>query len=268
MSTLTFRSVRPSAISSAPRMTSLVGGRVEVRSLSKSFGSRLVLQDLNLEVSAGESVAIVGRSGCGKSTFLRLLAGLETPDTGGIWINDAGVRPADSRLRVMFQESRLLPWKRVIDNVGAGLPPAARARADATLADVGLADRRGDWPGALSGGQQQRVALARALAARPELLLLDEPLGALDALTRLEMQSLIERLWREAGFTLLLVTHDVDEAIALADRVIVMADGNWSLTAEVNLPRPRNRADPTFVRHRESILRAIFAGKVDARAIA
>ena len=235
------------------------GAAVEARALSKRFGSRAVLQDVHLEIARGKSVAIVGRSGCGKSTLLRLLAGLELPDTGGAWIDGTAVRAAAPRLRVMFQEARLLPWKRVLDNVQAGLPRNQRELAAETLEHVGLAGRQRDWPTTLSGGQQQRVALARALAARPDVLLLDEPLGALDALTRLEMQILLERLWLEAGFTLVLVTHDVEEAVLLADEVYVMADGNWATRVTVNLPRPRDRAHPTFIRYREEVRRAILA---------
>src|SRR5690606_25619477 len=144
------------------------------------------------------------------------------------------------------QDARLLPWKRVIDNVGLGLSGDWRPRADQALAEVGLAERADEWPAALSGGQKQRVALARALIHQPRLLLLDEPLGALDALTRIEMQHLIERLWLQHGFTVLLVTHDVSEAVAVADRVILIEDGAIGLDLAVDLPRPRNRGSATL----------------------
>lgn len=195
----------------------------------KSYGPRLVIDDIDLALAPGEFVAIVGRSGCGKSTLLRAIAGLESLDGGTI--------VGTSQLRMMFQEARLLPWKTVAENVRLGLT------GDVTdaLAAVGLADRAGDWPAALSGGQKQRVALARALAHQPPLLLLDEPLGALDALTRIEMQRLIESLWLARGFTAVLVTHDVQEAISLADRVLVIENGRIAVDVRVDLPRPRQR---------------------------
>ena len=195
----------------------------------KSYGQRLVIDDIDLALAPGEFVAIVGRSGCGKSTLLRAIAGLESLDGGSI--------VGTSQLRMMFQEARLLPWKTVADNVRLGLT------GDVTeaLAAVGLADRAGDWPAALSGGQKQRVALARALAHQPPLLLLDEPLGALDALTRIEMQRLIDSLWLARGFTAVLVTHDVQEAISLADRVLVIEHGRIAVDVRVDLPRPRQR---------------------------
>jgi sulfonate transport system ATP-binding protein len=248
----------------APRVRSVqwndgpAGASLNARELSKAFGERRVLEGLSLQVRAGESVAIVGRSGCGKSNLLRLLAGLDCVDRGEIFFNDGLVRGTHERCRVMFQESRLLPWKRVLGNVALGLPREHQDRAREALAAVGLSGRERDWPAVLSGGQQQRVALARALASHPDLLLLDEPLGALDALTRLEMQALIERLWREVGFTMIVVTHDVEEAIALADRVLVMDQGRWALDVRIHLPRARDRADPEFARHRKEILSAIL----------
>ncbi|MCY4753283.1 ATP-binding cassette domain-containing protein [Pelomonas aquatica] len=228
------------------------GLALKLRGVAKSFGARHVLKDLDLAIAPGEFVALVGRSGCGKSTLLRLIAGLDTPTAGLV---EAGT--ADER-RLMFQDARLLPWKRVVDNVALGLAgPEASARAMEALGQVGLAGRGGDWPSTLSGGQRQRVALARALVHRPRLLLLDEPLGALDALTRLEMHRLIEQLWRRHGFTALLVTHDVAEAVALADRVLLVDRGGIALDAAVSLPRPRSRAAPGFAELEDRVLRHI-----------
>lgn len=210
-----------------------------LRGVARRFGEREVLKDIDLLVPAGQFVAIVGRSGCGKSTLLRLLAGLDQPSRGELLAGSAALAEAREDTRLMFQDSRLLPWKRVIDNVGLGLRGDWRAKARQALRAVGLAERANEWPAALSGGQKQRVALARALIHEPRLLLLDEPLGALDALTRIEMQHLIEGLWREHGFTVLLVTHDVSEAVAVADRVILIEDGEIGLDLPVELPRPR-----------------------------
>jgi sulfonate transport system ATP-binding protein len=214
------------------------GVSLELDQVSKSFGTRQVLNDVQLELKAGEFVAIVGRSGCGKSTLLRAIAGLETADRGSIAVGKGSIAAS---IRIMFQEARLLPWKSVLENVAIGLPHSLNAAA-ATLATVGLAERANDWPSELSGGQRQRVALARALLHEPQLLLLDEPLGALDALTRIEMQQLIESLWLARGFTAVLVTHDVQEALALADRVVLIEDGRITLDLQVDLPRPRASA--------------------------
>jgi len=215
------------------------GVQLQLRGLGKSFGTRQVLRDTQLTVAPGEFIAVVGRSGCGKSTLLRLVAGLDQPTAGRLEIDGMAAAGLREDTRIMFQEARLLPWQRVRANVLLGLPKAQAARADAVLAQVGLADRGGDWPARLSGGQRQRVALARALVHQPRLLLLDEPLGALDALTRIEMHRLIESLWQRHRFTALLVTHDVQEAVALADRVILIEDGRIALDERVDLPRPR-----------------------------
>ena len=215
--------------------------------LGKRFGERTVLHDIDLDVRPGEFVAIVGRSGCGKSTLLRLLAGLETASAGHIRLGTDSSPAGRDDVRIMFQEARLLPWRTVLQNVQLGLDSRdASARARDALAQVGLADRANDWPAVLSGGQRQRVALARALVHRPRLLLLDEPLGALDALTRIEMQRLIESVWRELRFTAVLVTHDVAEAVALADRVLLVEGGRITLDAPVALARPRAHATPAF----------------------
>jgi sulfonate transport system ATP-binding protein len=215
------------------------GVRLELRGVGKRFGTREVLQGADLAVEPGEFVALVGRSGCGKSTLLRLVAGLDTPTSGSLRIDAEEVFGLAEDTRIMFQDARLLPWRQVSDNVTLGLPSSLRARAGEVLAQVGLGDRGGDWPARLSGGQRQRVALARALVHNPRLLLLDEPLGALDALTRVEMHRLIEGLWLRNGFTALLVTHDVQEAVALADRVVLIESGRIVLDERIALPRPR-----------------------------
>jgi sulfonate transport system ATP-binding protein len=218
-----------------PSFTASANGiRVELQGLSKHYGPREVLRDNHLVIEPGEFVAIVGRSGCGKSTLLRLVAGLESPSGGELCLNDQAVSGLHKDTRIMFQDARLLPWRRVIDNVALGLPASRLADAQAVLSQVGLGDRATDWPARLSGGQRQRVSLARALVHQPHLLLLDEPLGALDALTRIEMHSLIEGLWRQHGFTALLVTHDVHEAVTLADRVILIENGSIALGRVIN----------------------------------
>lgn len=227
-----------------------------IERIERSFGERQVLKGIDLHIPAGQFVAVVGRSGCGKSTLLRLLAGLDQPSRG------AGLGPLEAvrdDIRLMFQDARLLPWKRVIDNVGLGLSGNWRQQAEEALAAVGLGERAHDWPAALSGGQKQRVALARALIHRPHLLLLDEPLGALDALTRIEMQQLIERLWQRHGFTVLLVTHDVSEAVAVADRVILIEDGRIGLDLPIDLPRPRHRGDARLAALEAQVLDRVLA---------
>jgi sulfonate transport system ATP-binding protein len=240
--------------SPAPR-----GLRVEVRGASKAYGERRVLEDIDLAIAPGEFVAIVGRSGCGKSTLLRLLAGLEQPQSGGVALDGEPLSGRREDVRIMFQEPRLLPWKRVVDNVALGLPASdAGRRAIDALAQAGLADRAGDWPAVLSGGQRQRVALARALVHRPRLLLLDEPLGALDALTRIEMQSLIERLWKAHRFSAVLVTHDVAEAVALADRVLLIEEHRVALDERIALPRPRSHGDASFAAIEDRILQRVL----------
>jgi sulfonate transport system ATP-binding protein len=224
------------------------GAAVALRSVTKSFGEHRVLHGIDLDVDAGAFVAIVGRSGCGKSTLLRLLAGLDRPSNGSIAV-DRQTQGWQDVVRLMFQEPRLLPWQRVTNNVEVGLTHARdrrdrRRQAEEALAQVGLHGRGRNWPAVLSGGQKQRVALARALVSHPRLLLLDEPLGALDALTRIEMQGLVETVWQDKGFTSVVVTHDVSEAVALADRILLLEDGRVALDVAVDLPRPRRRGDP------------------------
>jgi sulfonate transport system ATP-binding protein len=231
-----------------------------IRGLRKSFGSNEVLRGIDLHIPAGQFVAIVGRSGCGKSTLLRLIAGLEKVDAGSISFGEE-TRPED--VRVMFQEPRLLPWARVLSNVEVGLgrdrsSPDAQSRAARALAEVGLDEKRGDWPAVLSGGQKQRVALARALVSHPRILAFDEPLGALDALTRISMQRMLERVWRDQAFTAILVTHDVAEAVALADRVLVIEEGRIAHDIHVDIARPRRRGSADLAALEGAILRDLL----------
>jgi sulfonate transport system ATP-binding protein len=231
-----------------------------IHGLRKSFGDNQVLRGIDLHIPAGQFVAIVGRSGCGKSTLLRLIAGLDTIDAGTISFGEQ-TRPQD--VRVMFQEPRLLPWARVLSNVEVGLgrdraSSDVQDRAKKALAEVGLEDKRGQWPAVLSGGQKQRVALARALVSDPRVLAFDEPLGALDALTRISMQRLLERVWRDQGFTAILVTHDVAEAVALADRVLVIEDGRIAHDVDVDIPRPRRRGSADLAALEGAILRDLL----------
>jgi sulfonate transport system ATP-binding protein len=227
---------------------SSAGAAVTLCGVTKAFGAHHVLQGIDLDIALGEFVAIVGRSGCGKSTLLRLIAGLDAPSSGTITVDGQSTGWRDD-VRLMFQEPRLLPWQRVVANVEVGLTHSRdrhdrRRHAEDTLVQVGLAGRAHEWPTVLSGGQKQRVALARALVSHPRLLALDEPLGALDALTRIEMQDLIETVWQDKGFTAIVVTHDVSEAVALADRILLLEDGLVAMDVAVDLPRPRRRGDP------------------------
>ena len=199
------------------------------------------MRGLDLTIEAGEFVVVVGRSGGGKSTLLRLIAGLERPSAGAIAIDGQPVAGPLRVARMMFQDARLLPWQRVIGNVGIARGPDWRRRALEALDAVGLADRAEDWPRILSGGQRQRVALARALVSRPNVLLLDEPFGALDALTRIEMHHLLASLWRDHGFTAVLITHDVAEAVALGDRVLTLRDG--AIALDLPIPHKKQRRE-------------------------
>jgi sulfonate transport system ATP-binding protein len=220
---------------------------VAVRGLSKSFGAHRVLDNLDLEIAPGEFVALIGRSGSGKSTLLRALAGLD-PDV-------AGQAEVTGTVAIAFQEPRLVPWKRVRANVTLGLrTPDASTVAIAALREVGLADKARAWPLTLSGGEAQRASLARALVREPRLLLLDEPFSALDALTRITTHRLVLRLWEHHQPAVLLVTHDVDEAIELADRVVVLTDGRISHSAEIRAPRPRDRASSSLTTLRTRLL--------------
>ncbi|MFE2754257.1 ABC transporter ATP-binding protein [Actinosynnema sp. NPDC059335] len=232
-----------------------MAGAVSIRGLVKDFGPRRVLAGLDLDVAEGEFVALLGRSGCGKSTLLRILAGLDAEVEGSVTV--------PGRVSVAFQQPRLLPWRRVWRNVSLGLRGVdGRAVAERALAEVRLADHADAWPLTLSGGEAQRVSLARALVREPDLLLLDEPFGALDALTRLAMHHLVEQLWREHRPAVLFVTHDVDEALLLADRVVVLDEGRIVAEHHVDLPRPRRRA--SFADLRVEVLSNLGVDDVEA----
>ena len=231
---------------------------IKLTNVDKSFGRLRVLNRFDLDVPAGQFIAIVGRSGGGKSTLLRLISGLDRPSAGRVTIGGEAVQGLNPDVRLLFQEARLVPWQRVVQNVGIARGPNWQEDALATLADVGLEGRGADWPSVLSGGQRQRVALARALVSRPKVLLLDEPFGALDALTRLEMHKLVEGIWSKRRFTTVLITHDVAEAVALADRVIVLREGAIALDIPIRLQRPRRElADAQAVDLQRQILEAV-----------
>ncbi|MCZ1182550.1 ATP-binding cassette domain-containing protein [Alkalihalobacillus clausii] len=222
------------------KQTTKRGVEIRIAQLQKTFGDQNVIKDITLKIEAGQFVAIVGKSGSGKSTLLRLVAGLEQPSSGALLFNGATLKKSQASITMMYQDSRLLPWKKVIDNVGLGLKGNWQQKGESVLHAVGLSAFSNEWPSTLSGGQQQRVALARALIREPDLLMLDEPLSALDALTRSEMQDLIETIWQENQFTALLVTHDVREAVKLADRIILIEEGVIALDVENPLSRPRD----------------------------
>jgi sulfonate transport system ATP-binding protein len=223
------------------------GLAVRVRGLTRRFGARPVVDGLDLDIRRGEFVALLGASGCGKSTLLRILADLDHEIEGDVEVS--------RRRAVAFQAPRLFPWKRVWRNIVVGLPGRRdRARAEAALEEVGLGHRGEAWPKELSGGEAQRAALARALVREPDLLLLDEPFGALDALTRLKAQALVAELWRRHRQAVLFVTHDVEEALLLADRAVVMKDGVLAHEVAVPLERPRSLSDPGFVALRRQLL--------------
>jgi sulfonate transport system ATP-binding protein len=236
------------------------GVAVRISHVAKRFGSHSVLTDVNFDIRPGEFVAIVGHSGCGKSTLLRLISGLDFPSGGSILVDGQPVTRQLAEGRIMFQDARLLPWRSVIENVGIGRRGEWKAAAMEALDQVGLADRARDWPAVLSGGQRQRVALARALVSRPKLLLLDEPLGALDALTRLDMQGLVEQVWSQEGFTAVLVTHDVGEAVALADVVVVLERGVVPLVQRIEQRRPRVRGDARLGEIEGEVLARLLEG--------
>ncbi|MFD5783889.1 ABC transporter ATP-binding protein [Streptomyces sp. NPDC126933] len=230
----------------APQASSS-GPAVRVEGLTRSFDGRPVIDQLDLTLRPGEFTALLGRSGCGKSTLLRVLAGLDRDIEGTVLV--------PKRRAVAFQAPRLMPWKRVWRNVLLGLDgKPERAVAESALAEVGLSHRSGAWPKTLSGGEAQRASLARALVREPDLLLLDEPFGALDALTRIKAQRLVAELWQRRGCAVLLVTHDVEEALLLADRALVMRDGVIAYETPVALERPRSVGDPGFAALRSRLL--------------
>ncbi|WP_020573942.1 ABC transporter ATP-binding protein [Actinopolymorpha alba] len=241
---------------SAPPAPDIARLAVRTTGLTRRFGDRTVLDRVDLTIEPGEFVALLGRSGSGKSTLLRALAELDHDVAG-----EGDIDVPENR-SVVFQDSRLLPWARVLPNVVLGLSggPGARQRGVAALAEVGLAGRERAWPTELSGGEQQRVALARSLVREPELLLADEPFGALDALTRIRMHGLLRELCERHRPAVLLVTHDVDEAVVLADRVLVLDEGRIVLDRPNNLPTPRAHRDPRFIEHREILLAALGVG--------
>ncbi|NIJ06750.1 sulfonate transport system ATP-binding protein [Sphingomonas vulcanisoli] len=218
---------------------------VRIRDLRRTFTLKGVLNGIDLDIAPGEFVALLGPSGSGKSTLLRALAGLDYEAFG------SGEYQVPDRTSVIFQDARLLPWLNILDNVTLGLGRQVREQGRETLAEVGLAGREGAWPHELSGGEQQRVALARALVRQPELLLADEPFGALDALTRTRMHDLLRRLSEVHDPAVLLVTHDIDEAIVLADRIVMLEGGKLAVDIQVDLP-----PDPDARAHRSIDLRA------------
>lgn len=233
---------RPSPIEEAPAAEPAV----RIRGFTRRFGENSILRELDLDIAPGEFVALLGRSGSGKTTLLRTLAGLDSAE-------GQDVRFPAARA-VVFQEPRLLPWKRVWRNVALGLRTGdPRASAEAALTEVGLGHRLDAWPATLSGGEAQRAALARALVREPRLLLLDEPFAALDALTRLKMHELVLSLWRSHAPAVLFITHDVDEAVALADRVLVLDQGKIVAEERIALARPR-AGDGDFQALRRSLL--------------
>src|SRR5262245_24339613 len=241
-------------------------GEVAIRDLSKSFlingRSLTVLKGLNLDIRAGECLVIVGASGSGKTTLLRVLAGLESADGGKVLIDGQPVTGVGKERAVIFQEPRLLPWLTVLGNVAFGLEVRGVSRAQAQerardyIGLVGLGEFADAYPRQLSGGMAQRVGIARALTVQPEILLLDEPLGALDAMTKITMQEELARIWSEENVTMVMVTHDLEEAVYLADRVLILPKekGKAARLIDIDLPRPRLRSEGRFVRFREELL--------------
>jgi len=232
--------------------------------VSKTYPNGVrALEDVSLQVAAGELLVIIGGSGCGKSTLLRAASGLDTPTEGRVLLDGMLIREPHERIGILFQEPRLLPWLRVAANVGFGLegrPKAERAQRVAfAIERVGLADKAGVWPRELSGGQAQRVAIARALVTRPSVLLLDEPFSALDAFTRAELQDHLLDLWDEARPILVLVTHDIEEALVLGSRIAIMRSHPGRIAGVINvpLPRPRDRLSPAFEEQKRRVLKLL-----------
>jgi sulfonate transport system ATP-binding protein len=234
------------------QLTDVEAPAVRLTGLTRSFNGRTVLDGIDLAIPAGQFTALLGHSGSGKSTLLRAIAGLDHHVVG------SGDLSAPERVSVVFQDSRLLPWRRVLDNALLGTDgKEATERGRAALAEVGLAGRERAWPNELSGGEAQRAALARSLVRDPELLLADEPFGALDALTRIRMHALLRALWERHRPSVLLVTHDVDEALVLADRVLVLDRGRIGLDLTIERPHPRSHRDPLLAEYRERLLTAL-----------
>lgn len=237
-------------------------GQVDLQQFSRSFQGNRILDGIDLHIPSGQFVALLGESGSGKTTLLRAVAGLDAQaqSTGDVL--------ASGNVSVLFQDSRLLPWLSVIENLTLGIDsPSARQRAQLLLQEVGLAEKAAVWPNTLSGGQKQRAALARSLLREPHVLLADEPFGALDALTRIRMHSLLLRLVERTHPTVILVTHDVDEALLLADRILVMQQGKITQDHDVGLPHPRRPNHPRFMQLRTELLR-ILGVEIDEFAIA
>jgi ABC-type nitrate/sulfonate/bicarbonate transport system ATPase subunit len=246
-----------------------VSALLDIARVSKAFpldgGSVAALSRVSLTVEEGAFVSLVGPSGCGKSTLLRLVAGLEAPDDGTVSMDGRAIAGAGLERGIVFQDHRLFPWLTVEENIRLGLhksglsPSGQRDRATELIRLVGLDGFASAKPQQLSGGMAQRAAIARSLAPKPRILLLDEPLGALDSLTRSQMQAELLRVWQAQGITMLMVTHDAEEAVFLSDRIVVMGarPGTIRRVIDVTLPRPRRRADPDAVRLREDVLAAI-----------
>ena len=237
---------------------------LQLASVTKVYPNGVhALERFSAEIQLGEIIAIIGGSGCGKSTLLRAVAGLDRASAGTVTLDGETITAPHAKVGIIFQEPRLLPWLTVADNIGFGLSelPAAerRERVAKALARVGLTDKAKVWPRELSGGQAQRVAIARALVAQPEVLLLDEPFSALDAFTRKDLQDHLLDLWADTRPTLVLVTHDVEEAVVLADRVLVMRPHPGRLFEEItiNLSRPRDRNAPLFEQFKRHVLTAL-----------
>ncbi len=237
---------------------------LQLQSVGKTYPNGVrALESVNVDVKPGELLAIVGGSGCGKSTLLRAVSGLDTPSHGSVVLDGVTIKSPQEKIGIIFQEPRLLPWLTVAQNVGFGLEDRPReerrSRVAEALARVGLSEKANVWPRELSGGQAQRVAIARALVPRPEVLLLDEPFSALDAFTRTDLQDHLLDLWSDLRPTLILVTHDVEEAIVLADRILVMKPRPGMIFDEIvdDLPRPRDRQSAAFDHVKRRVLAAL-----------
>ncbi|QJX01011.1 ABC transporter ATP-binding protein [Frigoriglobus tundricola] len=248
------------------------GAVLRARDVGKAFATTVALDRVSLEVGAGELVSLVGPSGCGKSTLLRLVAGLDAPTTGELWVGDEPISGPSAERGLVFQDPSLFPWLTVRRNIESGLVARGvlrqrRHEVDEYLRLVGLDAFADVYPHQLSGGMAQRAALARALINHPRVLLLDEPLGALDQFTRMRMQDEILRMWESRGTTMLLVTHDIDEALYLSDRIAVMSPrpGRIDRVMDVDLPRPRHRNDRRFLDYRARLLELLqLTGAIDS----